>query len=94
MVPRIDDAMILPEEFFTGILRNRAEAFVHVRDLSGVVGHGHNGGFVEGELDIRELFERVFQDIFDFTVLGLEELDLIHGFLYSSDFGRRVYFSL
>lgn len=52
MVARIDDTMVLPDQFFTGVFGDRAELVVNVSDLSLAVGNGDDGMFVECCFDI------------------------------------------
>jgi len=52
VVSRIDDAMVLAEQFFARLLGDLAEFIVDVVDDAALFGDGNNRRFVESELDV------------------------------------------
>ena len=60
MKTRIDDAVVLPEEFVAEMLGDGAELVVDVGDLATGIGDGDNGVFIQRRFQIADLFERGF----------------------------------
>src|SRR5262249_46570510 len=61
MITRVDDAMILAQQFPARVLRNAAEFIVDVIDNTCLVGDGDDRRLIERELDVREFFERTLE---------------------------------
>src|SRR5215204_1732180 len=61
VVGRVDDAVVLPDEFFARVLRDFAELVVDVVDAAGLVGDGDDGRLVERELEVGQLLQRAAQ---------------------------------
>src|SRR5205085_2826926 len=54
MIARVDNAMILTEQFFAGIFRNRAELVIDIGNPPRRVGNRHNRMLVQSRLNIAQ----------------------------------------
>src|ERR1051326_5547278 len=68
VVSRIDDAVILAEQFFAGVLRDLTELVVDVVDDAALIGDGDDRGFIERKLDVREFLPGPLQRCFSFKL--------------------------
>jgi hypothetical protein len=57
MVGGVDNAVVLADQFFPGVLGDLAELVVDVGDPASLVGEGDDGRFVQGELQVRQFPE-------------------------------------
>jgi hypothetical protein len=57
MVRGVDNAVVLADQLFPGVLGDLAELVVDVGDPASLVGEGDDGRFVQGELQVRQLPE-------------------------------------
>ena len=57
MVPRVENAMVLADQFILGILADGAELVVYVTNCSLNVGHRHDGVLIQRELQIGQFFK-------------------------------------
>ncbi len=60
MIARIDDAVILAEEFFTSVFGQLAEFLVRERDPPARIGNGDNRVRIDGSFQILKIFQRGF----------------------------------
>ena len=57
MIARIDDAMVLPDQFLAGELGDRAELVVDVADLTLPVGDRYDSVLIQGGLQVPNFLE-------------------------------------
>ncbi len=57
MMAGIDDAMILPQQLFTGVFGDGAELVVDVGDFSLRIGDGDDGMFVKRGFQVADFLE-------------------------------------
>ena len=61
VIAGVDDAVVLAQQFFSRILRDRTELVVHERDPAARIGDGHDGVHVECGPQLGDLLERSVQ---------------------------------
>jgi hypothetical protein len=57
MVGGVDNAVVMADEFFPGVLGDLAELVIDVGDPASLVGEGDDGRFVQGELQVGQFPE-------------------------------------
>src|SRR5216683_3696404 len=83
LITRVDDAVVLAEQFFPRVFRNAAELVVHVVNDATLIGDRYNRRLVERELDIRQLLERTLKRV----VVG-SLFELFHSLIALGSFAR------